>query len=72
MSETEYSDGSMEAHNEELPEIVFSLDLEGHCVHINSAVPTVFGYDPSDMINANFSTYCFAGVRNKTLKNSPP
>ena len=69
LSETEYCDGSIEAHNEELPEIVFSLDLEGQCIHINSAVSHLLGYDPSDMINANFSTYIASPAQKQNFEN---
>ena len=71
ISEREYFDDSVtaKASSEEVPEIVFSLDLEGRCVYVNSAIHHLLGYEKEDLINFSFSEFIANSVHREKFEN---
>jgi PAS domain S-box-containing protein len=71
ISEREYFDDSisLEASSEEVPEIVFSLDLEGRCVYVNSAITHLLGYEKQELVNFSFSEFIANDIHREKFEN---
>jgi PAS domain S-box-containing protein len=71
ISEREYFDDtvSAEASSEEVPEIVFSLDLEGRCIYVNSAITHLLGYEKEELVNFSFSEFIANAMHREKFEN---
>ncbi|MCI0601636.1 protein kinase [bacterium] len=71
ISEKEYfrSSASVDVSAEEIPEIVFSLDLEGRCVYVNSAITPLLGHEKEDLINFSFSDFIANAVHREKFES---
>ncbi|HEY4490614.1 MAG TPA: protein kinase, partial [Acidobacteriota bacterium] len=45
------------AMDEHLPDIIFSLDLQGRILHVNRAIGPLLGYDQNDVLNRTLIEY---------------